>query len=44
MKICYVKKDFSATSLATIKRANTILVEYVGNVAFLELALHFRVC
>ena len=28
MKICYVKKDFSATSLATIKRANTILVEY----------------
>lgn len=28
MKICYVKKDFSTTSLATIKRANTILVEY----------------
>jgi hypothetical protein len=30
MKICYVKKDFSATSLATIKKANSILVEYAN--------------
>jgi hypothetical protein len=27
-RICYVKKDFSAGSLATIKRANEILNEY----------------